>query len=76
MLKTMPIANNERMIQDAPANLFFGCQLKAHPPIRRYKQNTGNFEEAATPEVPPNTVKDKMSGSSWTIISSGCQEKY
>ena len=53
MLKTTPIANNERMIQDAPANLFFGHQLKAHLPIRRYKQNTDKFEEGATPEVPP-----------------------
>ena len=53
MLKTTPIANNERMIQDAPANLFFGHQLKAHLPIRCYKQNTGKFEEGATPEVPP-----------------------
>ena len=40
------------MIQDAPANLFFGCQLKAHLPIRCYKQNTCNFDNGATSEVP------------------------
>ena len=52
MLKTMPIANNEKMIQDAPANLFFRCQLKAHLSIRCHKQNTCNFDNGATSEVP------------------------
>ena len=52
MLKTMPIANNEKMIQDAPGNLSFGCQLKAHLPFRCYKQNTCNFDNSATSEVP------------------------
>ena len=59
MLKTTPIANNERMIQDAPANLFFGCQLKAHLPIRHYKQNTGNFNDGATSEVPVPSKYDE-----------------
>ena len=59
MLKTMPIANNERMIQDAPANLFFGHQLKAHLPIRCYKQNTGNFNNGATSEVPVPSKYDE-----------------
>ena len=30
LLKTMPISNNKKFIQEAPTNLFYGCQLKAH----------------------------------------------
>ena len=53
MLKMMPIANNEKMIQGPPANLFFGNQLKAHLPIRHHKpMNTHSFGDSATSEVP------------------------
>ena len=52
LLKMTPIANQSTFVQDAPANLFFGCQLKAHLPIRHHKQNTCNFDDGATSEVP------------------------
>ena len=52
LLKMTPIANENTFVQDAPANLFFGCQLKAHLPIRCHKQNTCNFDDGATSEVP------------------------
>ena len=52
LLKMTPIANQSTFVQDALANLFFGCQLKAHLPIRHHKQNTCNFDNGATSEVP------------------------
>ena len=33
LLKMMPISNHKNVIQDAPAKLFYGCQLKAHLPV-------------------------------------------
>ena len=52
----MPIAKNQadEFIQDAPANIFFGRQLKAHVPIRHHKSlmNTCNYDEGATSEIP------------------------
>ena len=51
LLKMTPIANQSNFVQDAPANLLFGCQLKAHLPIRCHKQNTCNFDDGATSEV-------------------------
>ena len=51
-LKMTPIANQRTFVQDAPANLFFGCELKAHLPIRYHKQNKCNFDDGATSEVP------------------------
>ena len=52
LLKMTPIANQSTLVQDSPANLFFGHQLKAHLPIRRHKQNTYNFDDGTTSEVP------------------------
>ena len=50
LLKTIPIANMDEHIQDAPANLFFGREIKAHIPIKCHKMLVHG--ENATPEVP------------------------
>ena len=34
LLKMTPISNNKNVIQEAPAKLFYGCQLKAHLPVK------------------------------------------
>ena len=34
LLKMMPISNHKNVIQDALAKLFYGCQLKAHLPVK------------------------------------------
>ena len=52
LLKTMPITNHKNVIQDAPAKLFYGCQLKAHLPVKRKPAVIQNFDEDTTSEVP------------------------
>ena len=48
----IPIANQTNMIQDAPAKIFYGCQLKAHLPFKCRPVNTCNFDDDTTSEVP------------------------
>ena len=52
LLKMMPITNQRNIIQDAPAKLFYGCQLKAHLPVKRKPAVIQNFDEDVTSEVP------------------------
>ena len=51
LLKMTPISNHKNVIQDAPAKLFYGCQLKAHLPVKRKPAVIQNFDEDATSEV-------------------------
>ena len=51
LLKTMPISNNKKFIQEAPANIFYGRQLKAHLPVKRKPTILQNFDDDATSEV-------------------------
>ena len=51
LLKTMPIANNKKLIQEAPANIFYGCQLKAHLPVKRNPTVLQNVDDNATSEA-------------------------
>ena len=54
LLKTMPISNNKKFIQEAPANIFYGRQWKAHLPVKRKPTVLQNFDDNATsePEIP------------------------
>ena len=52
LLKTMPISNNKNVVQDAPAKLFYGHQLKAHLPVKRKQAIIQNLDDDATSEVP------------------------
>ena len=52
LLKTTPISNNKKLIQEAPANLFYGCQLKAHLPVKRKPAVIQNLDDDTTSEVP------------------------
>ena len=52
LLKMMPISNNKKLIQEAPANLFYGCQLKAHLPVKRKPAVIQNLDDDVTSEVP------------------------
>ena len=52
LLKMMPITNHKNVIQDAPDKLFYGCQLKAHLPVKCKPAIIQNFGEDATSEVP------------------------
>ena len=47
----MPISNNKKLIQEAPANLFYGCQLKAHLPVKRKPMVIQNLDDDVTSEV-------------------------
>ena len=48
-----PITNHKNVIQDAPAKLFYGCQLKeAHLPVKCKPAVIQKFDEDATSEVP------------------------
>ena len=56
LLKSTPISNRSGTIQDAPASVFFGRQLKAHlPTLQHHKSlNTcidNNNNKGANPEV-------------------------
>ena len=51
LLKTTPISNNKKFIQEAPANIFYGRQLKAHLPVKRKPTILQNFDDDATSEV-------------------------
>ena len=52
LLKMTPIMNQTNMVQDAPASLFYGCQLKAHLPVKCKLVVIQNFDDDATSEVP------------------------
>ena len=52
LLKTMPITNQTNIIQDAPAKLFYGWQLKSHLLIKHKPAVIQNFDEDLTSEVP------------------------
>ena len=52
LLKTMPISNNKNVVQDAPAKLFYRCQLKAHLPVKRKQAVIQNLDDDMTSEVP------------------------
>ena len=43
LLKMMPISNNKNVVQDAPAKLFYRCQLKAHLPVKRKQASYSEF---------------------------------
>ena len=45
LLKMMPISNHKNVIQDAPAKLFYGSQLKAHLPVKCKPAVIQNFDE-------------------------------
>ena len=51
LLKTMPISNNKKFIQEAPANIFYGRQLKAHLPVKRKPTMLQNIDDDETSEV-------------------------
>ena len=51
LLKTMPISNSKKFIQEAPANIFYGCQLKTHLPVKRKPTVLQNFDDDATSEA-------------------------
>ena len=51
LLKTMPISNNKKFIQEAPANVFYGPQLKAHLPVKRKPTVLQNFYDDTTSEA-------------------------
>ena len=48
LLKTTPISNEKKFIQEAPANLFYERQLKAHLPVKRRPTILQNFDDDAT----------------------------
>ena len=48
LLKTTPLTNQRNIIQDAPAKLFYGCQLKGPSTMQAIQ----NFDEDTTSEVP------------------------
>ena len=48
LLKTMPISNEKKFIQEAPANIFYGRQLKAHLPVKRRPTVLQKFDDDAT----------------------------
>ena len=52
LLKITPIMNQTNMVQDAPARLFYGCQLKAHLPVKCKPVNIQNFDDDTSSEVP------------------------
>ena len=52
LLKTTPITNQRNIIQDAPAKLFYGHQLKAHLPVKCKPAVIQNIDEDTTSEVP------------------------
>ena len=56
LLKMTPIANKSGTIHDAPANWFFGRQLKAHLPILQCCKSLNtcidNDNRGANPEIP------------------------
>ena len=52
LLKMTPITNQTNMVQDAPAKLFYRCQLKAHLPVKCKPVVIQNFDEDVTSEVP------------------------
>ena len=51
LLKMMPIANNKKLIQEAPANIFYGRHLKAHLPVKRKPTVLQNFDDDVMSEV-------------------------
>ena len=52
LLKTAPIMKQTNMVKDAPARLFYGCQLKAHLPVKCKPVVLQNFDDDTTFEVP------------------------
>ena len=52
LLKMMPISNNKNVIQEAPAKLFYGRQLKAHLPVKQKPVVIQNLDDDATSEIP------------------------
>ena len=61
LLKMTPIANKSGTIYDAPTNVFFGRQLKAHLPVfRRQKSlNNDNNDRGANIELPHKYDNDQ-----------------
>ena len=51
LLKMTSITNHRNVIQGAPAKLFYGCQLKAHLPVKCKPAIIQNFDEDTTSEV-------------------------
>ena len=51
LLKTTPIANNKKLVQEAPVNIFYGRQLKAHLPVKRKTTVLQNLDDDATSEA-------------------------
>ena len=65
LLKMTPIMNQINMVQDAPARLFYGCQLKAHLPVKHKPVNTYSLDDGMTSEVPIPS-KYSVSDNVWT----------
>ena len=57
LLKTTPIAN-KNVTHEAPANIFFGRQLKAHLPILICHKLPVTCNDYASPEVQSKYEKD------------------
>ena len=58
LLKTTPIVN-KNVTHEAPANIFFGRQLKAHLPILRCHKLLVTCNDYASPEVQSKYDKDQ-----------------
>ena len=67
LLKMTPITNQTNIVQDAPARLFYGHQLKAHLPVKHKPVNTHNFDDDATSEVPISS-KYSVGDNVWTKL--------
>ena len=52
LLNMTPIMNLTNMVQDAPARLFYRCQLKAHLPVKCKPVVIQNFDDDKTSKVP------------------------
>ena len=75
LLKTTPISNNKNVIQEAPAKLFYGCQLKAHLPVKRKPAVIQNLDDDTTSEVPYKYSVGEEFGLSLTLTLNQCQAR-
>ena len=82
LLKAAPIANKD-VTHDAPANVFFGRQLKAHLPVFRCQKSLNSAHGSMMTTMtgvqilsyPINMIIINLSGLSLTPIQSGCQAR-
>ena len=73
LLKMTPITNQTNVVQDAPARLFYGRQLKAHLPIKCKPVNTYSFDDGATSEVPIPS-KYSVGDNVWTKLDANTKQ--